>query len=158
MSPEATSSSGPEKKARLTTQLTLQVLEQAAVPHELGNDVDRLLDRADSVQLYELAVPQFLHDLGLGQEVLGVHGAGLEGLDGDAGRVVPESLPDLAELALAELADELEGGLVDLPLVPGAMAQALGHRFLHLDEGTQAKCGHARGRSSELGGHVGGGI
>ena len=74
---------------------TLEIFEQASVLHELGDDEDWLLIGADSVQLDQLGVAQLLHDLGLGQEVLGVHGAGLQSLDGDRGCVVPHALPYL---------------------------------------------------------------
>ena len=85
----------------------LEVLEQAAELHELRHDVDRLLRGADRVELDELGVPQLLHDVGLREEVLGVHGAGLEGLYGHGGRVVPQSLPHLPELAVTQLPQEL---------------------------------------------------
>ncbi len=41
--------------------------------HELGDDVDGLLQRAHRVQLDQLGVAQLLHDLSLRQEILGVH-------------------------------------------------------------------------------------
>ena len=110
----------------------MQEFEQTAIPHELGDDVDRLLHRTDGVKLNKLSVAQLLHDLSFGEEVLGVHGAGLEGLDGDRCGIVPQALPDLTELALAELPHELEAGFVDLPLVPGTVTQSLGYGFLHL--------------------------
>lgn len=55
--------------------LTLEVLQQAAVLHQLCDDVDGLLQGADGVQLDQLEVPQPLHDLSLPQKVLSVHGA-----------------------------------------------------------------------------------
>ena len=55
--------------------LTLQVFEQAAEFHELRDDIDGLLQGADSVELDELGMAQLLHDVGLGQEVLRVHRA-----------------------------------------------------------------------------------
>ncbi len=54
--------------------LTLEVLQQAAVLHQLRDDVDGLLHGADSVQLNELVMPQPFHYLSLSQEVLRVHG------------------------------------------------------------------------------------
>lgn len=57
------------------TTLTLQELEQRAVLHELRDDVDRLLEGAHGVQLDQLAVPELLHDLRLGEEILRVHGS-----------------------------------------------------------------------------------
>ena len=53
--------------------LTLEELEQAAISHELGDDVDGLVLRAHRVQLDELRVTQLLHNLSLSQEVLGIH-------------------------------------------------------------------------------------
>ena len=85
----------------------LEVLEQAAELHELSHDVDRLLRGADGVQLDELGVPELLHDVGLREEVLGVHGAGLEGLDGHGRGVVPEALPHLPELTVTQFPQEL---------------------------------------------------
>ena len=54
--------------------LTLEELQQAAVAHELGDDVDGSLHRTHGVQLDELRVAQLLHDLRLPEEVLRVHG------------------------------------------------------------------------------------
>ncbi len=53
--------------------MTLKVLEEAAELHQLGDDIDGLLQRADRVELDQLGVPQLLHDVRLGQEILGVH-------------------------------------------------------------------------------------
>ena len=47
----------------------------------------------------------------------------LQSLDGHWRCVVPDSLPDLPELTVAELLHELEAVPVDLPLVPGVVAQ-----------------------------------
>lgn len=77
-------------------------------------------------------MPELLHDLRLGEEVLRVHGARLEGLDRYRGGVVPQTLPDLAELALAEFPQEFQRRTVDLPLVPRTVTQALGYGFLNL--------------------------
>lgn len=112
---------------------TLKKLEKTSIPHELGDDVNGLLHGAHGVELNELGVPEFLHYLRLGKEVLGVHGTGFEGLDGHGSCVVPEALPDFAKLALAQLPHELERRAVDLPLVARPVAQAFGHRFLHLE-------------------------
>lgn len=96
---------------------------------------------------------QFLHDLGFGQEVLGIHCTwkkekqtievrstsgstsiltGLQSLDRHWCGVVPQSLPDIAKLARAQLAHEFEGSSVDLPLVASPMREALGDRLLDL--------------------------
>ena len=56
----------------------------------------------------------------------------LEGLDGDRSGVVPDSLPDLTELAVSELLDELEAVSVNLPLVPRVVAQVCRHGLLNL--------------------------
>lgn len=114
--------------------LALQELEQRTVLHQLGDDVDRLLHRAHGVQLYELRVSQLLHDLRLGEEVLGVHRARLQRLYGDGRRVVPLALPHLPELAVAQLSDEFEGSAVDLPLVACPVRQTFRLRFLHLQD------------------------
>lgn len=55
--------------------VTLEVVQQAAVLHQLSDDVDGLLHGAHSVQLDQLGMPQPLHDLSLSQEVLRVHGS-----------------------------------------------------------------------------------
>ena len=57
----------------------------------------------------------------------------LEGLDGDRGGVVPDSLPDLPELSVSELLDELEAVPVNLPLVPRVVAQVCRHWLLNLE-------------------------
>lgn len=100
--------------------------------HQLRDDVDRLLKRAHSIQLNEFAVSQLLHDLCFGQEVLRIHRARLQRLDGHRRRVVPQTLPDIAKLARAEFLDEAQRVSVDFPLVTCAMRQAVGHRLLNL--------------------------
>ena len=71
--------------------LALEVLQQAPVLHQLRDDEDGLLVGAHRVQLQhhhhcqhchdhhhyldQLGVTQLLHDLGLAQEVFGIHGA-----------------------------------------------------------------------------------
>lgn len=55
--------------------LTLKVLQQAAICHQLCDYVDGILQGANGIQLNQLGVPQPLHDLSLSQEVLCVHGA-----------------------------------------------------------------------------------
>ena len=55
--------------------LALEILQQAAILHELGDDEDGLLVGADGVQLDQLGMAELLHDLGLAQEVLRVHRA-----------------------------------------------------------------------------------
>jgi len=48
--------------------------------HELGDDVDGLLDGDHGVEADQLVVLQALHQVGLGHEGLHRHGAGLHGL------------------------------------------------------------------------------
>ena len=55
--------------------LALEILQQAAVLHELSDDEDGLLVGADGVQLDQLGMAELLHDLSLAQEVLRVHRA-----------------------------------------------------------------------------------
>ena len=55
-----------------------------------------------------------------------------ECLDSHWSRVIPDALPDLSELAVAELSDELQAVAVDLPLVSGVVGQVGGHRFVNL--------------------------
>ena len=55
--------------------LALELLQQAAVLHELGDDEDWFLVGADGVQLDQLGMAELLHDLSLAQEVLRVHRA-----------------------------------------------------------------------------------
>ena len=56
-----------------------------------------------------------------------------EGFDGNRRGIVPESLPDLPELSVSELADKLETGALNLPLVPRVVGQVRRHRLLNLD-------------------------
>lgn len=58
--------------------------------HELCYNVDGLL-RNHGVQLNQLLVSQFLHDLSFLQERLGGHGAGLQRLDRHLCGAVPRS-------------------------------------------------------------------
>merc|ERR1719219_1597013 len=51
------------------------------------------------------------------------------------GVVVPQSLPHLSELAVAQLPDELEAAALDLPLVPRVVTQVGRGGFLHLGAG-----------------------
>ena len=56
-----------------------------------------------------------------------------ERLDGDGGRVVPQSLPDLSELAVTEASLELEATALDLPLVAGVVGKVSGGRLVNLE-------------------------
>ena len=40
----------------------LKELEETSVPHEFGDDVNRLLHRTNGVELNQLRVPKLLHD------------------------------------------------------------------------------------------------
>ena len=55
--------------------LALEILQQAAVLHELSDDEDGLFVGADSVQLDQFGMAELLHDLSLAEEVLRVHRA-----------------------------------------------------------------------------------
>lgn len=114
------------------TPLTLQIIQQRAVLHQLCNNVDRLLDGAHGVQLDQFAVPQLLHDLCLGQKVLWIHRTRLQCLDRNWCRIVPQALPHIAELPRAKLSHKLQGAPIDLPLVTCPVRQSLRHRFLDL--------------------------
>ena len=57
----------------------------------------------------------------------------LECLDGYGGGIVPESLPHLAELSVAQLPHKLEAGALYLPLVPRVVTQVRGRRLLNLE-------------------------
>ena len=57
----------------------------------------------------------------------------LQSLDGHWRGVVPDSLPHLSELTVAELLHELEAVPVDLPLVPGVVAQVRRDGLLDLN-------------------------
>ena len=57
---------------------------------------------------------------------------GFESFDGDGRCVVPTALPDLAELAVAQLSNELEAGALNLPLVPGLVREVRRNRFVDL--------------------------
>ena len=57
----------------------------------------------------------------------------LESLDGHRRGVVPDSLPHLSELAMAEFLEELEAVPVNLPLVPRVVTQVRRDRLLDLD-------------------------
>ncbi len=58
----------------------------------------------------------------------------LQRLDCDGRGVVPQSLPHLAELAVAELAQELQARPLDLPLVARQVREALRVRLANLEE------------------------
>lgn len=66
-----------------------QVAEQAAADHQLRDDVDRFLLRADGVQRHEARVTQLLHHVSLFQELFRRHRAGLHRLDGHVDRALP---------------------------------------------------------------------
>lgn len=53
--------------------LTVEVAVEVALPHELSDDVDGLIQRADGVQLDQLLMPQALQVLNLLGEVFGLH-------------------------------------------------------------------------------------
>lgn len=57
-----------------------------------------------------------------------------ERLDGDRGRVVPQSLPDLSELSMSQTSLELEAASLDLPLVPRVVGEVGRRRFVNLRE------------------------
>ena len=104
----------------------LQVVEQTAVAHELGDNVDGLLGGAEGVELDELGVADALHESGLGAEVALVH-ALLECLDGHAHLVDGEDrLPHVAELALADALLEREQLALDLEVLHETVREALG--------------------------------
>ena len=108
----------------MTSLTFMEIIEQAPILHELGDNVDGLSFCADGVELDQLLVLKFLHDLGLGEEVLDGHGARFQCLDGHRGSVVPETLPDLSKLAGSELLLEGDGAPLDLPLVLGVVGEA----------------------------------
>ena len=58
----------------------------------------------------------------------------LESLNGHGRGVVPDSLPHLPELTVAELLEELEAVPVDLPLVPRVVTQVRRHGLLDLNK------------------------
>ena len=89
------------------TTFALEELEEAAVLHELRDDVDRLLRSAHGVQLDELGVPQLLHNLSLSQKVLGIHRSWFERFNSDRRSIIPKSFPNFTKLAMAQLAHEL---------------------------------------------------
>jgi len=62
-----------ECKVRRNARTTLKELQEAAVLHQFSDNVDWFILGAHSVQLDQLAVPQFLHYRRLRQEVFRVH-------------------------------------------------------------------------------------
>ena len=56
-----------------------------------------------------------------------------QGLDGHRCCVVPYALPDLPELAVAQLSDELEAVPIDLPLVASVVRQVGSDWLVHLN-------------------------
>jgi hypothetical protein len=58
----------------------------------------------------------------------------LETLDCHRCGVVPESFPDFSELAVTQLADELQARPVDLPLIASRVRQVSGHWFFNLQK------------------------
>lgn len=53
--------------------LTVEVAVEVAFPHELSDDVHRLIQRADGMQLDQLLMPQALQVLNLLSEVFCLH-------------------------------------------------------------------------------------
>eukprot|EP00047_Mylnosiga_fluctuans_P017911 m.65384 g.65384 ORF g.65384 m.65384 type:complete len:468 (-) comp7319_c0_seq2:293-1696(-) len=106
--------------------LVVQVVEQAAVLHQLADNVEGHLVRADGKELDQLGVAQTLHHGSLLQEVGRLHRSRLKSLDGDRGGAVPHPLPHIAELAGAQLAQEPDRLARDFPLVLGAVGQTDG--------------------------------
>ena len=78
-------------------------------------------------------MPQLLHDVGLSQEVLRIHRAGLECLNGDRCGVVPQPLPHFPELSVSQLPHKLEAGALYLPLVPRVVTQVRCRGLLNLE-------------------------
>lgn len=109
-----------------SAHLVVQVVEQTAVAHELSDNVDGLAVRADCVELDQLRMPHLLHDRRLAQEVLNLHSAWFQSLDGHLRGAVPDALPHITKLPRAELLAKLDRVPRDLPLVLGVVRQALG--------------------------------
>ena len=55
-----------------------------------------------------------------------------ERFDGNSRRVVPQSLPDFAELAVTKFAYKLQWRAVNLPLIASVVRHTRGHWFLDL--------------------------
>lgn len=81
--------------------------EVLTLSHVLCDDVDRLLGH-HSVQLHQLLVSQFLHDLGFLEEGLGGHGARLQSLYRNTRRSVPCSWLKVKMRVVSVLADANE--------------------------------------------------
>eukprot|EP00042_Codosiga_hollandica_P032995 m.215616 g.215616 ORF g.215616 m.215616 type:complete len:457 (+) comp54082_c1_seq1:325-1695(+) len=103
--------------------LIMQIVQQAAVLHELNHDVERNLIGANSVELNELWMTKLLHDRSLLEEVIRGHGTLLEGLDSHRGRRVPNAFPDISELTSAQLLRQANGLSGNLPLILGLVVQ-----------------------------------
>ncbi len=112
---------------------TLQEVEEILL-HEFGDDQDGLVARADRIQLEQLRMAQLLHDLSFREKVARIHRARLQLLDRHRRRVIPAAFPDLAELARADLTDELQRPTLDFPLVVVRKRHRL--RSLHLNKRT----------------------
>ena len=52
-----------------------EVLQETAVLHELGDDVDGFLHSAHGIQLKQVGMLDLLHHLGLRHKVIHLHGA-----------------------------------------------------------------------------------
>lgn len=72
--------------------------EGLTLAHVFRDDVDGLL-RHHRVQLHQLLMPQFLHDLGLLQEGLRRHRARLQGFDGYPSGAIPGPCMERGELS-----------------------------------------------------------
>lgn len=119
-------------RQKVHKSLTLQKVQQRPILHQLSDDINWLLEGANGVQLNQLIMSQFLHDLSLCEEVLGVHSPRFQGFDGYRRGVVPQALPDLSELSMSEFSDEFERGSINLPLVARPVRQAFCHGFFGL--------------------------
>lgn len=111
---------------------TLQIFQKTTISHEFRNDIDRLFHRAHSVQLNQLGMSEFLHDLRFGQEVFWIHSAWLECLYRHWSGVIPQTFPHFAELTLSQFSQELQWRTVDFPLIPRTVTEAFRYGFLNL--------------------------
>lgn len=94
-----------------------QVVQQRAVLHILGDDVDRTVLAADAVKLHQILVLELRHHFCFLDEVVLRHGADFHHLDGRVDGAAPFSATHNAELSRAELLQDHQLRRVDFPFV-----------------------------------------
>lgn len=98
----------------------------------MGRTLEKIQTPAGARLLWPVGVKRSCDPATVPSAQLGLWPTGFQGLDGHRGGVVPQTLPDFAKLARAQLPQQLDGAALDLPLVHCVVGQAGRLRSLHL--------------------------